>query len=458
MAMASPLPEQFGRFHILRKLGEGGMAAVYLAEDSELGRQVALKVPHLSDADGPKVIERFYREARAAAAINHPNICPVHAVGQIDGIHYLCMPYIEGGSLAQRLGHQQPLPPERAVALVLRLARTLQEVHQKGIIHRDLKPANIMLRPGDEPVIMDFGLARALAASHRLTQTGTAIGTPAYMSPEQVLGDLEAIGCATDIYSLGVILYELLTGHLPFPGPGPALFGQILHAAVPSPSSVRPRLDPALDGLCRKALAKKPSGRYPSMADFAEVLQRYLGADPGATIPPRTLDATGTYHPARATATEMRLACPGCGRNLRVPAGTVTRRARCPACESVVELPRETQVAPAVLLPRETQVAPAVLPVAPLSAPSMPAPRPLRNRTKRPKSKRRSRPILPWAVAGVAILLAVGGLVGLLVSKRGRTTQQNEGPLALRSDVGPTRAPGPTRAAPTAATELPPPL
>jgi serine/threonine protein kinase len=254
------------------------MGAVYLAEDTHLGRQVALKVPHFTTEDGPEVIERFRREARVAAGIEHPNVCAVYDVGQIEGVHYLTMPFIDGTPLSRLLDRDQSWSPERSAALVARLATVLQAVHQKGVIHRDLKPSNILLRAGDDPVIMDFGLARSLSPSDRLTRTGAAVGTPAYMSPEQVLGLSGAVGCATDVYALGVILYELLTGRLPFPGPGPALFGQILHAEAPPPSTVRPGLDPGLDGICRKALAKRPGERYAGMAEFAAALQYHLGA------------------------------------------------------------------------------------------------------------------------------------------------------------------------------------
>ncbi len=331
MPTATTLPEQFGRYRVVRKLGEGGMGAVYLAEDGQLGRKVAIKVPYFGPEDGPEVIERFYREARVAAGIEHANICAVYDVGQIDGVHYLSMPFIDGVSLAQRLDRKQPWPPERAAALVVRLATALHAVHQRGVMHRDLKPQNILLRAGDDPVIMDFGLARALGQGDRLTRTGAVVGTPAYMSPEQVLGDPRTIGCATDIYSLGVILYELLTGQLPFPGPGPALFGQILHAEAQSPSGVRPGLDRTLDAVCRKAMAKQPAERYASMAEFAAALQRCLGA---RMVP----ETTVTYRPAEGAA-GVRVVCPRCGRALRVPAGTVARRARCPGCQAAVDLP-----------------------------------------------------------------------------------------------------------------------
>src|SRR5262245_27148350 len=168
MATDTSMPEQFGRYRILKKLGEGGMGAVYLAEDTVLTRQVALKVPHFGENDGPRVIERFYREARAAAALSHPDICPVIDVGQIDGKHYLTMPFIEGKPLSHHMEQKWSVP--QACTMVRRLALAVAELHQRGLVHRDLKPANIMIRPGGEPLLMDFGLAKSfLSQNSRLT-------------------------------------------------------------------------------------------------------------------------------------------------------------------------------------------------------------------------------------------------------------------------------------------------
>jgi tetratricopeptide (TPR) repeat protein len=284
MPTATQLPEQLGRYRILQKLGEGGMGAVYLAEDSQLGRQVALKVPHFTSQDSRDVIERFRREARVAASIEHPNICSVHDVGETDGIHFLTMPFIEGTPLSKRLHPGQPWPPAQATALVIRLARALHAMHQRGLMHRDLKPANIILRLSGEPMIMDFGLARSLTHSDRLTGTGVMVGTPAYVSPEQVMGDPKAVGAATDIYSLGVICYELLTGQPPFLGPGHAIFGQILHAEATPPSACRAGLNQQLDAICKKALAKQPANRYATMGEFATELETYLHSYPAVAV------------------------------------------------------------------------------------------------------------------------------------------------------------------------------
>src|SRR5438034_176055 len=238
MPTHTELPRRFGRYHILKKLGAGGMGVVYLAEDTRLSRRVALKVPHFSAADAPQVIERFYREARVAAGIDHPHICPVYDVGEIDGILYLTMPFIEGTPLTHQVDSDNPLPAAEAARLVRRLALAVAAMHEQGVIHRDLKPGNVLLRPSGEAVIMDFGLARSLSGTGRLTATGAVVGTPAYMSPEQIMGRQTELGPTTDVYSLGVILFELLTGTLPFIGPLEAVYGQILHGTPPAPSQL----------------------------------------------------------------------------------------------------------------------------------------------------------------------------------------------------------------------------
>jgi formylglycine-generating enzyme required for sulfatase activity/predicted Ser/Thr protein kinase len=282
------LPEQFGRYRILRRLGRGGMGSVYLAHDTQLDRRVALKVPHFGPDDGPDARTRFYREARAAATFDHPNLCPVYDVGQHQGIDFLTMPYIEGKPLSEAIGPDRLSPPHQAAAVVRKLALALEEAHQKGVIHRDLKPANIMLNRRRELVIMDFGLARRSSADDpRLTQSGAVLGTPAYMPPEQVTGDTAKIGPGCDIYSLGVILYEMLTGRRPFEGPLAAVLGQIMVAEPPPPSRHRPGLDPKLEAICLKAMAKKVEGRYATMGELAAALGDYLAdrGRPDAPIP-----------------------------------------------------------------------------------------------------------------------------------------------------------------------------
>jgi class 3 adenylate cyclase/predicted Ser/Thr protein kinase len=274
-----PLPEAFGRYAILRRLGRGGMGVVYLARDTELDRLVALKMPHLEGNDPDLLRERFLREARAAALLHHPHICPVFDVGAVGAVPYLTMAYIEGQPLDEWAANQPGRPAELFVALVRTLALALAEAHAHGVIHRDLKPSNVLVDRRGEPVVMDFGLARRMQShkgEERLTYPGAPMGTPAYMPPEQVLGQVEAMGPASDVYSLGVILYELLAGACPFDGPVGAVLARIVAEAPRPPSALRPGLDPRLDAICLRALAKEPEKRFASMTEFARVLGDWL--------------------------------------------------------------------------------------------------------------------------------------------------------------------------------------
>jgi predicted Ser/Thr protein kinase len=268
--MAILLPEQFGRYRIVRRLGQGGMGAVYLAHDSQLDRRVALKVPHFNPGDGPEALERFYREARLAATLNHPHICPVYDSGSCNGIPYLTMAFIEGRPLSDLVG-EGPLPSRQVVTLFRQVALALHAAHQIGVIHRDLKPANIMITPRGEAVVMDFGLARR-ATDNRLTQSGALVGTPAYMAPEQLNDPAAGTSPRSDIYSLGVVLYEVLAGRLPFEGPLAAVLGQIMSVEPPLPSAFRPHVDPDLEALCRRAMAKQPEQRPASMQELVDAL------------------------------------------------------------------------------------------------------------------------------------------------------------------------------------------
>src|SRR5665213_3340847 len=278
------MPTEFGRYRVRKQLGGGGMGAVYLVENTELKREEALKVPHFGIGDDPQMRERFLREARAAAQLDHPNLCPVHDVGTINGVCFLTMRYLKGKLLSDYTG--KPQPPRKAVEITAKLAQALESAHTKGVIHRDLKPNNVMMCAGVGPVVMDFGLAKQTKSEdQKLTQAGTTMGTPSYMPPEQVKGELDRIGPASDVYSLGVILFEMLTGRLPFKAATVVeVYGMVLHTEAPAPSSLRPGLDPALDAICAKALAKTPEGRYPSMKAFAAALIDFLKTAPVAEI------------------------------------------------------------------------------------------------------------------------------------------------------------------------------
>jgi predicted Ser/Thr protein kinase len=284
--IAEQLPVLLGRYQLRKLLGQGGMGAVYLAHDTQLDRPVALKIPSFASA-GNSARERFIQEARAAATVLHPNLCPVYDAGTIDGVEYLTMAFIEGKPLSALIRDGRPLSERTAAMLVRQLALAMQAAHDKGIIHRDLKPDNIMITPKKQPVIMDFGLARRELGPQatRLTQAGHFLGTPAYMPPEQVNGDLQAMGPGCDIYSLGVVLYQLLTGRLPFDPAGGlgTLMGQIVLDEPPPPSRFRPGLSPGLEVLCLKTLAKKPEHRPRSMTELAKELENFLRGQGGAT-------------------------------------------------------------------------------------------------------------------------------------------------------------------------------
>lgn len=258
------LPEVFGRYRVVKLLGRGGMGAVYLAEDTQLHRQVALKIPNIEGSQSPELLERHYREARLAATLRSPHICPVYDVGVIDDIHFISMAYIEGEPLSKRIPENGGSSERQVLSLIRKLAIALQSAHDLGIIHRDLKPANIMIDRQREPVIMDFGLARQVNDNGvRLTQSGVIVGSPAYMSPEQVEGQPDKLTGAADQYSLGVVLYEFLTGQLPFRGSISAVIGQIISKPPPSPRDIRPDLDPRVSSLCQRMLAKSPQDRFP---------------------------------------------------------------------------------------------------------------------------------------------------------------------------------------------------
>jgi serine/threonine protein kinase len=264
--------ESFGRYQITRPLGCGAMGAVYLAYDSQLHRYVALKTPFLGRSRD--VIERFYREARATSQLRSPQLCPIYDVGEISGIHYLSMAFIEGQPLEQAIAEEKYKDPVDAARLVQKIARGLQKAHEQSVVHRDLKPENIMIDGDGEPIVMDFGLARRLDDDIQHTAPGRLLGTPAYMSPEQVTGDPTQIGPATDIYSLGVVLYKLLTGQIPFQGSLTSVLHQIGSVEPPRPSTTNPALaaESPLELICLKMMAKSPADRFPSMAAVADAL------------------------------------------------------------------------------------------------------------------------------------------------------------------------------------------
>jgi predicted Ser/Thr protein kinase len=294
--LQDPLPEKFGRYRVVKMIGQGGMGVVYLARDTQLDREVALKVPHNDPVRGKKFLDRFEHEARAAARVHHPNICPIFDVGEISGKRYLTMAFIDGISLSRWLRKGKRCSPRQAAHLIRKLALALHEAHQRGVVHRDLKPSNIMIDRRGEPIIMDFGLARRFQSDDaRLTRDGTTMGTPTYMAPEQCTRDRQSTP-SCDIYGLGVILYELLAGKPPFTGDdGMAVLAKVLTEEPQPPSVRRPDTDPELERICLKAMAKKPDDRYPTTAALAAELTTYLKSTAGggsatAAVVPILLD------------------------------------------------------------------------------------------------------------------------------------------------------------------------
>jgi serine/threonine protein kinase len=262
----------FGRYQIIRLLGKGAMGAVYLAYDTQLHRHVALKTPSLGD--NPTVIERFHREARAAAQLRSPYLCPIYDVGQIGRVYYLSMAFIEGQPLSQAVAEGLFPTMGEITTVIKKIARGLQKAHESGIIHRDLKPDNIMIDQDREPIVMDFGLAKSINDNAQVTMSGVIIGTPAYMSPEQVEGDPKLLGPPTDIYSLGVVFYQMLTGRLPFQGSLTAILRQIGCERPPLPSALNLGIgeNSSIEKICVKMMAKSLDERYQSMAQVVAAL------------------------------------------------------------------------------------------------------------------------------------------------------------------------------------------
>jgi eukaryotic-like serine/threonine-protein kinase len=270
-------------------LGSGGMGVVFLAKHMRLNRMVALKMALAGAYAGQHERERFQREAEAVAVLRHPNVVQIYDVGESAGRPYFTMEFVEGGSLAEKL-QGTPLPAREAAAILATLAGAIHVAHEGGIVHRDLKPANILLTSDGNPKITDFGLARRLGGEAGLTRTGLALGTPSYMAPEQARGRTDVLGSAVDIYALGAILYELLTGCPPFRAETPAETVHLLLTQDPvPPSSFNRKVPRDLETVCLKCLHKEPQLRYPTAAGLADDLDRFLRGEAITARPEGTL-------------------------------------------------------------------------------------------------------------------------------------------------------------------------
>src|SRR5919112_2149029 len=268
-----------GRYRILRKLGSGGMANVYLAEDEELGRRVAIKILNERYANDESFIERFRREAKSAAGLSHPNIVSIYDRGQAEGTYYIAMEVIEGRSLKELILTRGPLPIGQAIAFTLEILDALRFAHRHGIIHRDVKPHNILIG-GERLKVTDFGIARAGAS--QMTEAGSIMGTAQYLSPEQARG--APVTASSDLYSVGIVLYEMLTGRVPFTGDSAIEIAmKHLNEWPKAPSKLRPEIPEDIDRIVLRALAKAPEERYQSAEEFIEDLERVEAGLPLST-------------------------------------------------------------------------------------------------------------------------------------------------------------------------------
>jgi eukaryotic-like serine/threonine-protein kinase len=273
------LPRTLGKFQLLDLLGSGSFGDVYKARDAQLDRLVAIKVPRASAFTTPAAVQRFLREARSAAQLRHPHIVPVHAIAHEGELPYIVSDYIEGRTLARVL-HEQRVSFRQAAVLAGQIANALDHAHRHKVIHRDINPRNILIDREGRPHITDFGLARRDEGSIVVTLEGQVLGTPAYMSPEQAAGEQAKVDGRSDLYSLGVVLYELLTGELPFRGSIRMLLHQVLHEEPKPPRKLNDRIPRDLETICLKCLAKEPRNRYATAADLAADLGRYLAGEP----------------------------------------------------------------------------------------------------------------------------------------------------------------------------------
>ena len=271
---------ELGDYELLEEVGRGGQGVVFRARQKSLNRTVALKVISLGQWASKAHLKRFRLEAEAAARLEHPGIVPIHEVGERDGSCYFSMKFVEGGQLDEVV-RREPMSIRQAAELIAKVARTVHYAHEHGILHRDIKPGNILLDAKGEPHLTDFGLARLVETESTMTRTLEVLGTPSYMAPEQAMGNNAAISSATDVYGLGAVLYQLLTGQPPFAGGATYETIKLLLDTEPKqPRLLNPKIDRDLSTICLKCLEKDPKRRYSSALALAEDLERWLKHEP----------------------------------------------------------------------------------------------------------------------------------------------------------------------------------
>src|SRR3954467_1534194 len=263
------------RYELEELVGTGGMSSVFRAHDRLLDRKVALKILHEQYTSDDEYVERFRHEARAVAALSHPNIVTVIDRGEHEGRQFIVFEYVAGENLKRLIERRGPAPVATALELAMQIGRGLSFAHQQGLVHRDVKPQNVLLNGDGQAKVTDFGIARSLDVQHGMTQTGTVLGTSDYIAPEQAQG--QRVDEHTDIYSLGVVLYELLTPEVPFPGENCVAVGmRQINEAPPPIRDKRPDVPPRVEAAVQKAMAKRPEDRFPTMAAFCQELEGCL--------------------------------------------------------------------------------------------------------------------------------------------------------------------------------------